>query len=198
MLYLLLMASACQDFNMLKSEREGDDPGECSDGADNDSDTFLIAKTKTVKIHQIAVTQGCLNLLQSPVENLPLNPVESPVASPAVSLQANLLESPVGNREMSLITLRLPPPVFGSHRTRPRDGEALNCIIDVASVDPEGDVVTYTYEWLQNGQSTSIGIDRVAAGQLKNMTAGLAVSPQMMGFRMVTVERHQRLCFRIA
>ena len=85
------------------------------------------------------------------------------MAGPAVSLQANLLESPVGNRDEPDNFAPSAPGVRISPE-RPRDGEALNCIIDVPSVDPEGDVVTYTYEWLQNGQSTSIGIDRVAAG----------------------------------
>ena len=46
---------------------------EYSDGADN-LDTFDCEDEDKA---QIAVTRGCLNLLQSPVENLPLNPVEA-------------------------------------------------------------------------------------------------------------------------
>ena len=36
--FLLLLLACSTDVNVIEKEAEGDDPGECSDGADNDKD----------------------------------------------------------------------------------------------------------------------------------------------------------------
>ena len=41
--------------------------------------------------------------------------------------------------------------------TAPTDLDALTCVIDTASVDPEGDAMTYTYAWSSDAGGTSTG-----------------------------------------
>jgi hypothetical protein len=65
--------------------------------------------------------------------------------------------------------------------TRPRDGEALTCAISSPSVDPDGDEVTYQYEWQAGGtvvgSEPTLGADQTTEGT----TVTCTVTPQARG-----------------
>lgn len=59
-------------------------------------------------------------------------------------------------------------PGVGITPALPLAAEGLLCVITTASVDPEGEAVTYTYAWLRDDVDAGIGTDEVGQG----VTAG--------------------------
>ncbi len=107
---VLLSLVACSDVTIsLAPEFEGDDPGECSDAADNDENGLFDCDD-----------EGC----QGAPECVPNYPPGQP-------------------------ELRVEP-------LEPRTTDTLSCVIDVASYDPEGDVVEYAFSWTLDGVDTGI------------------------------------------
>ena len=111
LLLLLLALPGCSDVSIhIAPEVEGDDPGECSDAADNDGDFLFDCDD-----------QDCF----SAPECVP----NAPPGQPAV---------------------RVDP-------SEPKTTDTLRCVIDVASFDPEGDVVEYEFTWALDGVDTELG-----------------------------------------
>ena len=65
--------------------------------------------------------------------------------------------APGSNQPPSAPAVRVDP-------AEPTPGAALTCVIDQASVDPEGQTVTYEYSWLRNGEATDHEGETVEAG----------------------------------
>ncbi|MFO0582932.1 MAG: FG-GAP-like repeat-containing protein [Anaeromyxobacter sp.] len=67
--------------------------------------------------------------------------------------------SPRGKAE--LVVRNSPPaaPQVAVEPERPRRDDTLACRIAVASVDPDGDAVTYAYAWTRNGSAAAAGAD---------------------------------------
>jgi uncharacterized protein (TIGR02145 family) len=57
-------------------------------------------------------------------------------------------------------------PVVAISPTAPSPGDNLVCNISIASVDPDGESVNYTYEWVQNGVTTSDTSDTVSGSDV--------------------------------
>jgi len=118
-LWTSLLQSACGDVSIYRPPpREGDDPGECSDGADNDGNGLF----------------DC--------------------ADPACVGADDCLENqrPAGH------SVRIDP-------AEPRTLDDLLCVVATAAVDPEGDVVNYSYAWEVDGTDAEISGAVVSAEQ---------------------------------
>lgn len=118
---------------------EGDDPGECSDAADNDQD-------------------GLYDCDDPDCGGAPECEVNGPPTVPEVRVE----------------------PV------EPRTGDTLRCVIQTASVDPEGASVSYTFSWVLDGADAVISESAVEAeytsrGQVWSCTVlatdGLVTAP---------------------
>ena len=113
------LAQACSDVSVnVPREREGDDPGECMDGADNDGNGQF----------------DC----------------DDPACSGAQECQDN---SPPGAP-----SVQLDPP-------NPTTEDIIRCIVETASVDPEGHEVEYFYSWTVDGMDAAIDATSVDPGQ---------------------------------
>jgi hypothetical protein len=124
--------AGCSDVAVrIAPEFEGDDAGECSDGADNDENGLFDCDD-----------EGC----EGAPECVPNYPPGQP-------------------------ELRVEPP-------EPKTTDTLSCVIDVASFDPEGDVVEYAFNWSLDGDDTGITESTIGAEMtLKDQTWLCSVIP---------------------
>ena len=172
---LSLVLVACGDTSLLKIEHEGDAPGECSDGADQDRDDLFDCEDPDCEgSEECAGDTGEDGGSGDDDDNDDGDdggdgddgdgddgddgddsaaPVDDPPSAPVVAI------SPV----------------------RPRDGEPLTCAITTASVDPNGDPVTYRYAW-EVGGSVVGSTETLAADQTpEGATVTCAVTPVANG-----------------
>jgi hypothetical protein len=78
-------------------------------------------------------------------------------------------EGPRGKAEVLVRNSPPPPPQVAIEPERPTRRGEMACRIAVASVDPDGDPVRYTYGWTRNGkaQSASAGAARVSGSSVR-------------------------------
>lgn len=202
---LLLSLTACSDVSIsVAPELEGDDPGECSDAADNDGNGLFDCND-----------DGCLNAPECEPNNPPGQPElriapEEPrttdtlrcvidIASfdpdgdtveydftwtvdgvdqgiigasvdPAMTQKdqtwmcsviptdANGAVGPAASAAETVLNSAPEAPSVVVSPSEPIITDVLECIIDDPSFDADGDEVTYTYAWLNNGVPVGTGV----------------------------------------
>jgi hypothetical protein len=113
------LTAACGDVSIsVPPEREGDDPGECYDSADNDGNGLF----------------DC----------------DDPACSGAEECQDNLAPG---------------APLVRIDPETPDTTDTIRCIIETASVDPEGHLVEYAYSWTVDGNDAAVDATAVDPGQ---------------------------------
>ena len=120
---------SCNDTSVLKLEAEGDDPGECSDGADQDRDDLFDCDDP-----DCAGSDDCAE------------------GDDTGGSGGGSGSGGTGDEDQ-------PPsaPVVEVTPERPRDAELLTCAVVAASVDPDGDAVVYLTEWYVGGVAVGSG-----------------------------------------
>ncbi|MEZ4460850.1 MAG: hypothetical protein R3E66_14195 [bacterium] len=63
---------------------------------------------------------------------------------------------PSGTAETIIVNRAPSAPTVKIAQTAPLGGEALDCVIETASVDADGDAVTYEYSWIRDGVDAGI------------------------------------------
>ncbi len=184
-------------------EREGDDPGECYDGADNDgnglfdcedpqcagaiecadntaptapeisvspevpttSDTLLcvidVASTDpdghAIEYRYVWTVNG----EESGVEESSVDPGQT--AKEEVWMCTVIpedeygLAGPSASASVAIVNAAPTRPEIGIEPSEPVPLDNLDCVIHEPSVDPDGDPVTYTYDWFKNGAPMGFG-----------------------------------------
>jgi len=147
-----LVLAACGDYTIhVAPPDEGDDPGECSDLADNDENGFFDCDD-----------EGCIGALEC------LEGPDSPgTCSDGVDNDRDDLldcEDP-GCLEAPECRLNIPPtaPEVVIDPLAPTTADSLSCSITVNSHDADGDAVEYTVAWSEGGIDAGIDTFTVAA-----------------------------------
>ena len=127
------LLTACSDTNVLKIEAEGDDPGECSDGADQDRDDLFDCDDPDCEGSEDCQdgddTGGSGSGSGGGEGTGGTGPDDEPPSAPVVEVTPE----------------------------RPRDGETLACTVVADSVDPDGDEIVYLTEWFVGGVAVGSG-----------------------------------------
>ena len=161
-----LALAACGDTGIVKIEHEGDAPGECSDGADQDRDELFDCDDPDCAGSDECADDdgdgggsgsgsgaGAGSGSGDDGEDTAAPPVDQPPSAPVVAIEPS----------------------------RPRDGEALSCVVTTPSEDPDGDPVTYRYEWTVDGAArgseATLGAEHTAEGE----TVTCTVTPEAGG-----------------
>jgi hypothetical protein len=124
----LLLAACNTEVGIIDNEAEGDDPGECSDGADNDQDGDYDCDDEDC--------EGSPECDEDPPDD------SEPPEDTAPEPDENNAPS---------------APEIGTDPTCVEADESVTCVITTASVDPDGDQVGYAWAWTADSGASASG-----------------------------------------
>ena len=153
----LSLALACNDTALLEIEHEGDEPGECSDGADQDRDDLFDCDDP-----DCAGSEEC----QGTDGTDGTDGADGTGGSDGSDGSVDLAPT---------------PPGVSIEPERPRDGEDLSCVVSTPSEDPDGDPVSYRYRWTRSGAEVGTEAQLPAAVTAEGDELVCTVTPQAAG-----------------
>ena len=162
MVFFWFSLFGCQDVSVIKLDKEGDSPGECSDGADNDSDDLFDCND-----------DDCFGSIECSEDTSVHSEIEGDESGECSDGIDNDNDGYIDCNDSgcnedpdcgsSPNNLAPNPPIVSVHPDRPRNSEDISCQIDTGSTDPEGDTVTYSFLWYKNDIDTGLSSESIAA-----------------------------------
>lgn len=159
--------AACGDTGLLKIEHEGDSPGECSDGADQDRDDLFDCDDP-----DCAGSEECMDD----------SGAGGGTAGGGTSDDGDDGgddDSGDDTAEDTATPVDRPPtaPAVAVEPVRPRDSDDLTCSVTSPSTDPDGDPVSYQYAWEADGVAVGTDATLGAAQSSEGQAVTCTVTP---------------------
>lgn len=123
-----------------------------TDDAEDDPDALTVSVESSI--------QGDLGVTATPASDGMFTFAKNDLASGDHYITFRIFDSSGrSGQDAVIVSVNDPPgpPVVSIDPDPTSSGEELEAVIDVPSSDPEGDAITYEYEWVVNGASYSVG-----------------------------------------